>query len=105
MKNEDTNTDVSRNFNILFPVNKDLEDALVEEYERKHKQRMKVSYLQMTQKVCGKVLNACPTVDLLDLNDEVFILLSVSEWIPYKKCFCLKMILSAQIAVRVTNRS
>ena len=49
-----------------------MEDTLIEEYGRKHEHGTKASYLEMTQKVCGKVLNACPTVNLLDLTDEVY---------------------------------
>ena len=48
-----------------------MEDTLISEYGRKHELGMKVSYLDMTQKICGKVLNACPSVTLMDLTDEV----------------------------------
>ena len=50
-----------------------MEEVLIREYGRKHELGQKTTYLDMTQKICGKVLKACQAVPILEVDDEVLI--------------------------------
>lgn len=48
----------------------EMEEVLIREYGRKHELGQKTTYLDMTQKICGKVLKACQAVPILEVDDE-----------------------------------
>ena len=59
----------------------ELEYLLIKEYGRKHELGQKTTYLDMTQKICGDLLHACPGAKMLTLDDEVMILAPVFSFI------------------------